>query len=124
LLSVLGGLALLLASLGLYAVVAFGVSQRTTEIGIRMALGATGGRVVTAMVKDMIVVVGAGVALGLGLSLLAAPLLESFLFDVPATDPLTFAVVAATLTLVASAAAYIPARRAASTDPMKALRFE
>lgn len=123
-LGLFGGLALLLASLGLYAVVAFAVSRRTAEIGIRIALGASGGTVIGMLVKEMMLVVGAGVVLGLGLSFLAAPVLESLLFNVPATDPVTFAGVAVFLALVAAFAAYLPARRAANTDPMKALRFE
>jgi predicted permease len=122
-LGLFGGLALLLASLGLYAVVSFAVSRRTTEIGIRIALGANGGTVVGMLVKEMMVVVGAGVLLGLGLSFLAAPVLESLLFNVPTNDPATFAGVAVFLVLVAALAAYLPARRAANTDPMKALRF-
>ncbi len=123
-LGLFGGLALLLASLGLYAVVTFAVSRRTAEIGIRIALGASGAAVIGMLVKEMMVVVGAGVVLGLGLSFLAAPVLESLLFNVPANDPVTFAGVAVFLALVAAIASYLPARRAANTDPMKALRFE
>ncbi len=119
-----GGLALLLAALGLYAVVAFAVSRRTTEIGIRMALGASGSRVVATIARDVLVVVGAGVGLGLVLSFITAPVPESFLFNVPASDPVTFAAVAFFMTIVAAVAAYLPARRAAHTDPMRALRFE
>jgi len=123
-LGLFGGLALLLASLGLYAVVTFAVSRRTAEIGVRIALGASGAAVIGMLVKEMMVVVGAGVVLGLGLSFLAAPVLESLLFNVPANDPVTFAGVAVFLALVAAIASYLPARRAANTDPMKALRFE
>ena len=114
----------MLASMGLYAVVAFAVSRRTTEIGIRMALGASGSRVVATIAKETLVFVGAGVVLGMVLSFVAAPVLESFLFNVPATDPLTFAAVGLFMGLVAAVAAYLPARRAAHTDPMSALRFE
>jgi ABC-type antimicrobial peptide transport system permease subunit len=123
-LGLFGGLALLLASMGLYAVVAFAVSRRTTEIGIRMALGASGRSVVATIAKDTLLVVGAGVALGVVLSFMAAPVLESLLFNVPATDPATYVVVALFMGLVAAVAAYLPARRAAHTDPMRALRFE
>ncbi len=114
-LGLFGGLALLLASIGLYAVVAFAVSRRTTEIGIRMALGASGSRVVATIAKETLVVVGAGVVLGMVLSFVAAPVLESFLFNVPATDPFTFAAVGLFMGLVAAVAAYLPARRAAHT---------
>jgi ABC-type antimicrobial peptide transport system permease subunit len=124
LLGVFGGLALLLASLGLYAVVAFAVSTRTSEIGIRIALGARGYDVVVMLVTEMMAVVGAGIVLGWGLSLLTAPVLESMLFNVAATDPLTLVGVALLLAAVAVLAAYLPARRAANTDPMRALRFE
>jgi predicted permease len=123
-LGLFGGLALLLAAMGLYAVVAFAVSRRTTEIGIRMALGASGSRVVATIAKDTLVVVGAGVVLGLVLSFMAAPVLESLLFNVPTTDLVTLAIVALFMALVAGFAAYLPARRAAHTDPMRALRFE
>jgi ABC-type antimicrobial peptide transport system permease subunit len=123
-LGLFGGLALLLAAMGLYAVVAFAVSRRTTEIGIRMALGASGSRVVATIAKDTLVVVGAGVVLGLVLSFMAAPVLESLLFNVPTTDLVTLAIVALFMALVAAFAAYLPARRAAHTDPMRALRFE
>jgi predicted lysophospholipase L1 biosynthesis ABC-type transport system permease subunit len=123
-LGLFGALALLLASLGLYAVVAFAVSRRTAEIGIRIALGASGGDVIAMLLREMMAVVGVGVIIGLGLSLLAAPVLESILFNVRASDPLTLAGVAACLALVAALAAYLPARRAAGTDPMRALRFE
>jgi ABC-type antimicrobial peptide transport system permease subunit len=115
-LAVFGGLALLLASLGLYAVVTFVVSRRSAEMGIRIALGASGGRVFGMIVKEMMAVVGIGVALGLGLSWLATPVLESLLFNIAPTDPLTFALVAALLALVALAAIWLPARRAARAD--------
>lgn len=123
-LGLFGALALLLASLGLYSVVAIAVSKRTAEIGIRIALGASGNDVVAMIVREMMAVVVVGVIFGVGLSLLAAPVLESFLFNVPATDPLTFAAVVVVLAAVAALAAYLPARYAAHADPMKALRFE
>jgi predicted permease len=123
-LGLFGGLALLLASMGLYAVVAFAVSRRTTEIGIRMALGASDSSVVATIAKDTLLVVGAGIVLGLALSFIAAPVLESLLFNVPTTDPITLVAVAVFMVLVAAIAAYLPARHAAHTDPMRALRFE
>jgi putative ABC transport system permease protein len=123
-LGLFGALALLLAGLGIYAIVAFAVSQRTAEIGIRIALGATHRRILSTIMKDLAIVIAIGVLLGLGLSILATPILESMLFNVRATDPTTFVVVAVFLALVATTAAYLPARRAAHADPIKALRFE
>ena len=123
-LAVFGALALLLASLGLYAVVAFVVSRRSAEMGIRIALGASGGMVFGMVVREMMVVVGVGVLVGLGLSFLATPVLESMLFNIAPSDPLTFGTVAALLALVALLATWLPARRAARVDPMTALRFE
>jgi macrolide transport system ATP-binding/permease protein len=123
-LGVFGGLALLLASLGLYAVVAFVVSRRSAEMGIRIALGASGGSVFGLVVREMMVVVGIGVVIGLGLSWLATPILESLLFNIVPSDPLTFAIVAVLLAVVALLATWLPARRAARVDPMSALRFE
>jgi macrolide transport system ATP-binding/permease protein len=116
-LGIFGGLALLLASMGLYAVVAFVVSRRSAEMAIRIALGASGGMVFWMIVKEMMAVVGVGVVLGLGLSWFAAPVLESLLFNIAPTDPLTFALVAALLALVALVATWLPARRAARADP-------
>ena len=123
-LAVFGGLALLLASLGLYAVVAFVVSRRSAEMGIRIALGASGGSVFGMIVREMMTIVGIGVAMGLGLAWLAMPVLESLLFNIAPSDPLTFAIVAALLGGVALFATWLPARRAARVDPMSALRFE
>ena len=119
-----GALALMLATLGLYAVVSFTVSRRTTEMGIRIALGASGKRVVMTVLRETCAVVAAGLAAGIALSLLAAPVLESVLYGVEASDPVTFAAMASFMALVAAAAAYVPARRAARTDPVRTLRFE
>jgi len=123
-LGLFGGLALLLASMGLYAVVAFGVARRTGEIGIRMALGASSGNVVGMVIKEMMVVVAIGVGVGVVLALIATPVLESVLFDVAPADPTTFAATAALLALVTLFATWLPARRAAASDPMAALRKE
>ncbi len=123
-LAAFGGLALLLASMGLYAVVAFAVSQRKAEMGIRVALGASGGRVFGMVVKEMMVVVGIGVAVGMVLSLLATPAIESLLFDTVPGDPLTLTFIALLLVTVALAATWLPASRAARADPMSALRAE
>ena len=104
--------------------VAFVVSRRSAEMGIRVALGASGGKVFGLVVREMMAIVGIGVGVGLGLSWLATPVLESLLFNITPSDPLTFAIVAALLALVALLATWLPARRAARVDPMSALRFE
>jgi macrolide transport system ATP-binding/permease protein len=123
-LGLFGGLALLLASMGLYAVVAFAVARRTGEIGIRMALGASKGNVVGMVIKEMMIVVAIGVGVGIVLALMATPVLESILFDVAPSDPMTLTAVAALLMLVTLFATWLPARRAAASDPMVALRKE
>jgi len=123
-LAVFGALALMLASLGLYAVVAFVVSQRSTEMGIRVALGASGSRVFAMVVREMMTVVGIGAIVGLGLSFVSAPVLESQLFNVGPTDPTTLALVVGLLLLVAFVATCLPALRAARADPMSAMRTE
>jgi predicted permease len=119
-----GFLATLLAALGLYGVMSYAVSLRTREIGIRMALGAERSRVLRLVLKEVAVLAGIGVVLGLPGGYGLGRLVESQLFGLTARDPLTFAV--ATLTLVASAflAGYVPASRAARVDPMVALRYE
>ncbi|MEJ2206355.1 MAG: ABC transporter permease, partial [Gemmatimonadota bacterium] len=115
-------LALLLAGLGVYAVVSFSVQRRTSELGIRMALGAERSRVVHMVVREVVGVVLVGLAVGLGLSALAAPRLVGILYGVPALDPLAFGGAVVVLLVVAGGAAYVPARRAAAADPVEALR--
>jgi len=124
LLGVFGGLALLLASLGLYAVVTFVVSRRSTEMGIRVALGASGSNVFVMVVREMMAVVGVGVTAGLALSLMATPMLESILFGIEPNDLLTMTSVAGLLVVVALGASAAPARRAAHVDPMSAMRAD
>jgi len=122
--ALLGSLALVLATLGVYGVVACSVTQRTHEIGVRMAIGAKPADVVRMMLNEGGRLAFAGVALGSVVALAGARLIRGLLFEVSATDPLTFAGVAAGLLGVALLASYIPARRATRVDPMVALRGE
>ena len=119
-----GILAMILASLGLYGVVAFSVAQRTRELGVRMALGAGQGRVVQMVVIEGLALVVVGAVVGLALSVLAMRPVVTMLNDVSPTDPLTLGGMSLLLILVAGVASYIPARRAARSDPMVALRAE
>lgn len=117
-----GILAMILASLGLYGVVSFSVAQRTRELGVRMALGAGQGEVVRMVVLQGLGLVAMGAVVGLGLSALAMRPVVTMLNDVSPTDPLTLGGMSLVLILVAVLAAYIPARRAARSDPLVALR--
>jgi predicted permease len=121
----LGGfaaVALILASLGIYGVISYSVSQRTQEIGIRMALGASASHVRLRVLRQAIVLALTGVVAGAAGAWVTGRLLGSLLYEISANDPLTFGVMVALLTMVAMAAAYFPARRASMVDPMTALR--
>jgi len=116
--------ALLLGVIGLYGVIAYSVSQRTREIGVRMALGAERGAVYRLVLGQAVRPAAIGIVIGLMCSVGAASLIRNLLFGTTATDPLTLAGVATTLAVAALAASYIPARRATRVDPMVALRYE
>ena len=124
LLAIFGGLALLLAAIGLYGVMSYAVSRRTREIGIRMALGAGTGIVMRLVLKEGLTLVGGGVAAGLIVAAAATRLLSSFLYGVSPLDATTFAAIPLVLAVVALLATYLPARRAAKVDPMIALRSQ
>ncbi|HMF98279.1 MAG TPA: ABC transporter permease [Vicinamibacterales bacterium] len=124
LLAAFATVAVLLAAVGVYGVLAYLVTQRTQEIGVRLAMGAAPGDVVRLFVREGAAVAAIGVVLGLGSAIAAARALTSLVFGVTTTDPLTFAGVAAALALVAVVASYVPARRAARVDPMSALRAD
>jgi predicted permease len=117
-------LALLLGVVGLYGVIAYSVSQRTREIGVRMALGAQRSSVYQLILKEAGWLVGAGIGVGLLCSIAAATLIRGLLFGVRSWDAATLAAVSAVLGMSAMLASYIPARRAAKVDPMVALRYE
>jgi putative ABC transport system permease protein len=122
--SIFGALALVLAAVGLYSVIAYTVTQRTHEMGVRVALGAQAGDVVRLVVKEGVVIAIAGIALGTVVVLLTARYLTELLFGVPARDPLTIGAVALILLAVSVVACVVPARRAAGVDPNVALRTE
>jgi predicted permease len=124
LMSVLAGVALLLAAIGVYGVMAYAVSMRTQEIGVRMALGARVGEIRWRVLRDAFALVGLGAAMGLIASVALGGWLQSQLFGVTSGDPLTLVAVTAALAAVATVAAFIPARRASRVSPMRALRYD
>ena len=119
-----GGLATLLAAIGLYGMLAYATAQRTQEIGIRMALGADRGSVLWMVLREVLVLAAWGIGLALPTALLLSRLVKTQLYGMSSEDPLSYAAAAIALALVALCAGFIPARRAANTDPMVALRTE
>jgi putative ABC transport system permease protein len=124
LLGAFGVLALLLAVGGLYGVVCYAVSQRTHEIGVRIALGAARRDVVRLVIRQGMLLALSGIGIGAGISLAATRALASLLYGISSTDPATFVAVSLILSSVALAASYLPARRATRMDPLAALRYE
>ena len=122
--SIFGAIALALASIGVYDVLSCAVSQRTQEIGVRMALGASRQNVVALIVSQGAKLAGIGIVCGIAGAVLVTRVVASLLYNVSATDPLSFVATAGFLALVALLASYIPARRATSVDPIVALRAE
>jgi putative ABC transport system permease protein len=126
--SIFGGIAILLASVGIYGVMSFAVSQRTQEFGVRMALGADTQRILSMVLRQGSLQIGigltAGVLLCLGIAILFGNGIQTVLFGVSARDPLTYGAVIALVTIVSLVATLVPAQRATRVDPMIALRAE
>ena len=117
-------LGLIIAAVGLYGIVAYSVSRRTTELGVRIALGARTRDVMTLVLREGVSIALAGVAIGIPSAYAASRMFAGLLFGVTTTDRLTYAISAGALLLVAIAASYVPARRAARVDPIAALHAE
>jgi ABC-type antimicrobial peptide transport system permease subunit len=119
-----GGLALVLAAVGLFGLMSYNVARRTNEIGIRMALGAQRHDVLRMVMRESMLLVVVGVAIGLGAALAAGGLVKSMLFGLPPRDAWTFGAAIGVMVFVSALAGYLPARRASRVDPMVALHYE
>jgi ABC-type antimicrobial peptide transport system permease subunit len=124
LLAIFAGLALTIATVGVYGVVSYSSAQRSREFGIRIALGASGRDVLSLVLGRALIVIGAGLAIGVAGALVATRLLQSQLYEIGSTDPATFAVILSVLGISALVASYIPARSATKVEPLVALRSE
>jgi predicted permease len=124
LLMIFSGIALVLAAMGIYGIMAYSISQRTYEIGIRIALGAQVGNVISMVVRSGAILIVIGLLIGLAGAFAVTRILASSLYEVSTTDPVTYITVVFLLTMVSLCACYLPARRAAKVDPMTALRYE
>ena len=118
------GLALLLGAIGLYGVMSYAVARRTSEIGVRMALGAQRGNVLWHVLRESLLLIAVGTVAGLAVSFAAGWLLENMLFEVSPIDPVPLAAATLILGAAGTIAGYLPARRAARTNPMESLRYE
>ena len=124
LLGIFGGVAAVLAAIGIYGVMAYSVAERTREIGIRMALGASSGDVLALIARQALLLISMGLVLGLAASFALTRVVKSALVGVTATDPATYTAISVALALVALLACFIPTRRAVAVDPTVALRYE
>jgi putative ABC transport system permease protein len=124
LLAIFAGVAFLLATVGIYGVIAYNVTERTHEFGIRLALGASGGDLVRLVIGHAARLAGAGIAVGVATALVLTRLMASLLYTVTPTDPATFAAIVLMLGAIALLAGYVPSRRATALDPAGALRHE
>jgi ABC-type antimicrobial peptide transport system permease subunit len=122
--SAFGVLAIILASVGLYGIMAFTVARRTRDIGIRMALGANRSNIVRQVLGETLILMLIGIAVGVPIALAGTRLIKSMLFGLGVADPLAIAAACVILAVIAGLAGYIPARRASRVDPMVALRYE
>ena len=124
LLSTFAGLAIVLTIVGLYGTMTYSVSRRTREIGVRMALGAQRGAVLTMVLRDAAILLAAGIVIGIAAALASASVLQGMLYGTGARNPVVLMLVCVAVAIAGLAAAYIPAFRAAKVDPMVALRYE